>query len=219
MNKLTTTLFILMTSLLGWSQMSEGKISYNIDITSDDPQMEMMIAMFDGSTMTSYFKDKKVRLEMDMGMVKNTTITDSDKQKSLMLMEGMMGSKAMVTDLDSTTVEETEDPMEDFSVEYIDEEKEIIGYTCNKAILTDSEGNELIYWYTEDIAPSTKMNTKIKGVPLEYEAIQGPMIMKFTATEFKDSIGEVDEDFFSVEIPIGYDEITIDELKAMSGGM
>lgn len=216
MKNFITTLLAIFVLLFSFGQSAEGMISYTVDISTDDPNMEMMISMFSGSTMTTYFQDDKARVEMDMGIVKNTTITDKGALQTLTLMEGMMGNKAMKTEMDTTTSIEEEELT--FEVEYLDDEKEILGYTCKKAIVKDGEGNELIFWYTEDITDQS-LNEKVKGVPLQFETLQGALHMSFTATELKTELTDLDENFFSTEVPEGYDLISEEELKAMSGGM
>src|SRR5690606_40491910 len=96
------------------------------------------------------FKDNLTRSEMSMGSImKISTITNTEAENSLMLMSGMMGNiavKITQEDVESAKVEAPE-----MEIVLVDETKDIQGYKCRKAIATDEDGSESIFWYTEEI--------------------------------------------------------------------
>ena len=70
----------------------------------------------------------------------------------------------------------------------------ILDYTCKKAIGTDDDGEEIIYWYTEKIKsvnPDRKSAVaQLPGMALQYEIDREGMIMTFTASKVKTSLDE-----------------------------
>ena len=199
-------------------QITEGKVIYEIDVTTDDPEMEMALSMMQGSTMAITFKDDNTRTEMNMGsMMSITTITKSDSDGALMLMSGMIGKKAVKTSL--SELESAKDETPEFDLTLLDDTKEIEGYTCNKAILTTEDGIEAVFWYTKEIDVSKKgqsyLNEQVPGFPMEFEINQGPMKMAMLVTSFEKGLGKKTKGLFDMEIPEGYDEITMEDLKTM----
>ena len=199
------------------AQLSEGHLSYKLNFTSSDPQMSQMTGMLDGSTMDVYFKGQAARSEMKMGTIMTvTTIATEANDNILMLMDGMVGKKAILQSMEEMNEQEEEQP--DYEVEITDETKKILDYTCQKAIFTDEEGNEMTMWFTKDIVINKKgqryMSEKIEGVPLEFEMKQNGMTMKFTATQVEDKL-TAKNDYFNQEVPAGYELMDKEALKKM----
>jgi GLPGLI family protein len=219
MKKVLLTLCLTVLTTIGLhAQLKEGHVKYKIDMSSDDPEMEMQMQMLQGSTFELYFAENKSRSEMNMGaFVSMTTITDVENDEMIMLMGGMMGNKAVKSTL-SEIEEENEEDVPEMEVTLVDEEKEISGYNCKKAILTNEEGDEMIFWYTEEIEVNKKgqsfLNEDVPGFPLEFEITQGEMLMTMSVTEFEDKI-EDKKTLFDMSIPEGYEEMTMEELQGM----
>lgn len=213
----------ILTSVMSFAQMEEGHISYSIDVSSDEEGMEMAVMMFNGSTLDLYFANDKARTDMDMGtMMSMTTIMDNKSGEILMLMGGMMGSKAVKTSTDEMKIDEEEEPEVD--IKLTKEKKTIAGYKCKKAIITDADGNEMVYWYTEDIKVATTDSksaaSKLPGQALEYSMDNQGLVMSFTATEVETSLSADDKKSkFSMAVPDGYEEMTYEEFTSMGGGM
>lgn len=207
--------FLATTTL---AQTTEAKITYSIEMESDDPNMAMALPMLEGSTMSIAFKDQMSRVEMNMGgMMNTTTITDGDSGKSLTLMSGMMGKIATETE-----VADLDTDSEDVDVEFSSETKSILGYKCKKAVVTDEEGNEIEFWYTEELKPAATdgkyMNGQVPGASLEFSIINPQMSMTMTATDVKKKVDNAKE-MFSMKIPAGYEVKTTEELEQMGQGM
>ncbi len=201
------------------AQLNEGHASYKVDVSSDEAEMAMAVSMMQGTTLDIYFKDQSTRSEVNMGaLMKIETIMDGESGNALMLMDGMIGKKAIKTTAEELEAksEGTETP--DFEVTLVDEQKKIAGYKCKKAILTDEDDNELIFWYTEDIKVNKKgqsyLNDQVPGFPMQYEINQNKMLMSFTVQEFNEKLENADE-LFSQDIPDGYEEMTLEELRMM----
>jgi GLPGLI family protein len=210
--------FSFVCALFSFAQLTEGHISYKIDMTSDDPDMQMAIGMMQGSTLDVYFKDKATRAEMKMGALMNiTTISNETTGDVLMLMSGMIGQNAIQTTTAELEKENTDKP--EFEVQLVDETKTIEGYTCKKAILTDEEGNESVFWYTEEINISKKgqsyLNEDVPGFPMEYDLNNNGMKMTMTVSLLEKKLDKKSVSLFEMKIPEGYKEMTMEELKSM----
>jgi GLPGLI family protein len=213
----------VLTSVMSFAQMEEGHISFDIDVSSEEEGMEMAVMMFSGSTLDLYFADDKARTDMDMGtMMSISTIIDNSTGEILMLMGGMMGEKAIKTTSEEMNVEEEEEP--EYKVELTKEKKTIAGYKCKKAIVTDEDGDEMEYWYTEDIKTNTpdskSVLAQLPGQALEYSIDKNGMLMSFKASKVETTLSSADKkEKFSMAMPEGYEEMTFEEFSAMGGGM
>ncbi len=205
-----------LTTLFG--QLTEGHILYDLKMESSDPEVEAQLAMVAGSTMEIFFKDDKTRIEMSIGSFqKTTTITNPDEGKSITLIDGMMGKMATEADIEEMELDKEEEG--DVEVELFDDEtKEVAGYTCKKAILVDEDGNETVFWYTDEISAvkngGALMSDKIPGMPLEFSVINPQVTMVMTAKEVNKKVKKP-KVLFSTDIPDDYDIKDIDELQNM----
>lgn len=219
MKKIFFTLALaVISAFISNAQQTEGHISYKIDVTTDNPDMQMAIGMMQGSTMDIYFKEKNTRAEMKMGsMMTVTTITNEVSGDILMLMSGMVGQNAIKSTMKEMEEKNAEKPK--FDVTLVDETKEISGYVCKKAILTDTDGNEAIFWYTEDIAVSKKgqsyLNEQVPGFPMQYDINNGGLKMTMTVITFDKKLDKKSANLFEMKIPEGYKEMTMDDLQKM----
>lgn len=224
MKKLLLSLTLIVGSItVNYAQIKEGHVTYKIDISTENPDMEMVVGMMQGSTLDIYFKEKMTRAEMKMGSMMNmTTISDEKSGKLLMLMSGMIGKKAISTTTEElSNKDEKEKPK--YEVELVDETKDIAGYKCKKAILTDEEGNESTFWYTEEIEVSKKgqnyLNENVPGYPMQYEINNSGLVMGMTVTNITKELSKSDLKLFDMAIPEGYAEMTMEELQQMGMGM
>lgn len=203
-----------------FAQKVQGRVFYDIEISSENPQMQAMLPQMQGSALEISFMPGATKAIFDMGgMMTSTTITNIESESSLVLMDGMMGKIAMQPQMSDLT--EDEKKLTDRSVELVDGTKEVIGFNCKKAIVTNNEGVETIVWYATELMPDYRadnmyMMEEIPGLPLEFTFVQGPMTMKCTAYEFAKKIKNVEE-FFSMEIPKGYTVKTTEEMRKMQG--
>jgi GLPGLI family protein len=201
-----------------FAQLTEGHIVFDLKMESSDPEVEAQLAMIAGSKMEIYFKDDKVRQEMNIGTFqKTTTISNPEEGKTITLIDGMMGK--MATILDDKDFETAREDQGDVEVElFNDETKEVAGYTCKKAILTDEDGNETIFWYTDEISAvkngGAMMSDKIPGMPLAFSVNNPQFTMVMTAVEVNKKLKK-SKTLFSTDIPEGYVIKDLEELQNM----
>jgi len=138
----------------------------------------------------------------------------------LTLLDGMMGKIAMKTtenDLD----DEQKLAMSERQVDLVEGAKEIMGYSCKKAIVTTTDGKESIIWYTPEIVPSYRegqfLVNDIPGLPLEMTASWGNMNITCVAFEFSKKLKKP-EKLFDTTIPDGFTLRTSEEMKQMRRG-
>lgn len=211
----------IVTSVMSFAQLAEGQISYDIEMSSDDPDMSMAVAMFSGSSMDLYFANDIARTELDFGsMMSMTTVVNNKTEEIMILMGGMMGEKAVLTNSEEMDIDEDDTP--DVTVKLVKGKKEIAGYNCKKAIITDEDGNDMEYWYTEEISTvTTDKNSaisKLPGLPLEYSVDRDGMTMSFTASDVKQSLdANTISKKLTLTIPDGYEEMTYEEFSSFGG--
>ena len=218
-NSIALFFSLFICTFIGYSQIAQGHITYKLDMTSDNPEVQAAAAMLQGSLLDIYFIEKSTRSEMKMGSMMNvTSITNEKSGDMLMLMSGMVGFKAIKTTIKA--IEEGRGELPKMDILLLDEKKDILGYPCKKAVLTDDEGSESIFWYTEKIQVSKKgqsyLNDKVPGFPLEYDISNSGIKMTLTATSVIETLKkkEIDE-LFKMNIPEGYNEMSLEDLKKM----
>jgi GLPGLI family protein len=210
---------VVLFSTAVFSQDVKGKVTYDVFVSSDDPATSAYVDQMDNSLLEIYFSEGKVRTNFFMGEMMTTMSTSIEgKDTALVLLDGMMGKIAMkVTENDMG--DERRMAMEKKQVELIDgETKEVMGYNCNKAIITGADEEESIVWYTTEIVPSFRkgdyLHEDIPGLPLEMNTKYGKMDLKFVAFEFKNKVKKEDE-VFSLEVPEGFTLKTMEEMKQL----
>lgn len=211
MKKIASFLILLFGTLqfIG-AQTTEGHISYKIELSSDNPEMQMISAMANGSTMDIYFNKAKSRSEMKVGAFMNTTtIMDLDTKKMLTLTSGMMGKNAILgTVPENNETTKADQDSSKLKVTLTSETKEIIGLKAKKAIVSIEDGKTADFWYTDDIKVDLKgqamvNKSGIPGILLEMVIDQGGFKMNFTAVAYESKLPKKNQ-LFDMEVPEGY---------------
>lgn len=210
-NILLFMLLMLLNNLAFSQSTSEGFIKYSVNYNSDNPQYK---DMFKNSTMSIQFKNDNSRIEMNLGIIKNTTITIGNKTT---ILTDAMGQKYK---MESTPDLEKSKKLNDdlYEIQYTNETKMIAGYECKKAIITLKKDNKSMeMWYTDKLFPMAYKNTQYSkfkaGCPMEYSMKEKDM--DFTLTAIEVNTNPVSDDIFV--IPDGYQEMDLNMLKMMNG--
>jgi len=207
-------------TVLATAQITDSKIVYEMKMSSDNPELEMQLAMMDGSSLEMIIYGDLTKQTVAIGgFMTTTTISDAKRGETLTLMDGMMGKIAMsINDEDKPKEEEGESA--DIEIELVDETKEILGYTCHKALIIDSDGNESIFWYSKEIqSPKTEsqyFQSELPGLPLEFIIVSQDVTMQFIATEFSKKLKKEDKEI-NLDIPEGYTEMSPEEMQNSFG--
>ncbi|MCC5922576.1 MAG: DUF4412 domain-containing protein [Crocinitomicaceae bacterium] len=204
------------------AQQTKGRISYDIVASSEDAQTAAFAKQMEGnSTLEIYFSDEGIRDEMYLGdFMTNISIRRKDSDTVLTLLDGMMGKVAMKSTLNDLP-EEQKEAMTNRTVELVQGTKEIMGYECKKAIITTSDDNQTVVWYTPEILPAFRsgqyLMEEIPGMPLYMEGKWGNMNFQFVAFENKKKLKKP-EQLFDKAIPSGYTLRSMEEMQQMRRG-
>jgi GLPGLI family protein len=219
MKKLFFSLLLIFTLFTVSAQLTQGYVKFDIVLSSDSPETQIQLAMWEGSCFEVYFKNELTRTEMSMGsMVKVSNITNASIENALMLITGAMGNIAVKLTKDD--MEKSKNENGNVIITLSDETKEILGFMCHKAISTDEEGNESIIWYSKEIKVNkigqNYLNNEVPGFPLEFEVNRANLKMRMTSTEFNKKLDKSkSQDVFSLEVPEGFKEMLLEELSGM----
>ena len=152
-------------------KFTEGTISYDIVINtgSDKPKNADFL---DGTTVTNYIKGNRSRSEMVSPLGALTTIIDSARGSIVILRE--FGEQRYMITLTPADWKDANKKYEGIRFTYDHEgEKNILGYTCKKAIGTLSDGSTYTVWYTPDLVPENRNfqyeTSSLPGMAMEYE--------------------------------------------------
>ena len=89
MKKLFLSVVLILLSVgATFAQPKEGHIAYTITVSSEDPDMSMGVAMFDGSKMELYFDRDLARTELDFGGFMSTSTVVNDKTDEVLILMG-----------------------------------------------------------------------------------------------------------------------------------
>ena len=192
-----------------------GSIVYNI--TYDMGEIDPQAASFLPKTMKMTIKSPMSKSEISMGMGNTISIFNSDDRTGVNLMD-LMGQKFAIR----VSAEDTDKELEkvgEVEVVNLDETKEILGYTCKKAIVkVKDSGQDLTVFYTDELSTGLENTSNpifkdIDGLMLEFSLEQNGINMHFTAVNI-DKKKVSDNEF---EIPEGYEEVTQEEFQKRFG--
>ncbi|MBT6513240.1 MAG: hypothetical protein HOK65_00610 [Crocinitomicaceae bacterium] len=200
------------------AQQTEASVVYSVVMDSDDPVLSQQLGAMTGSTMTITFKDENFRQDMNMVMMKTSSIHNAKKKRGVMLVD-MMGMK-QAAHIDNVEAQEENSANTNSEIEVTEEVKRILDFDCNKIILTDTNGMEIVMYVTESLNAINNKNkygnNRVKGFPLSIEVEMQQLTMTMVAIEIKN---KVEKSAFSIKIPEEYKEISMAELLQSLGGM
>lgn len=225
------TIILMALSFPAFTQnlITNGKVEMNIETGND-----MMPSM----TLTYYVKGDRMKMETGGNEMFAMSYYQDVSKNSVIMTMNMMG---MQKGFKATPEELAADVPKDSAaaaptVKYLTDEKQIAGYTCKKAIITEVDpatgtNKESTVWICADLKlPDMKGagqgmggfgsfggNAKINGLVMEME-MSGPMggTMKMTTSKI-DLKSEVKDDVFNV--PKDYELKTYKEFKEDMKGM
>ena len=211
MKKIALILTLFTCAFLNAQDNFEGTIVKSMTYDNMSPEMKAYASMLPSeSTVTIDHNLSKTVTTTGMG----ETIILSDSETGEMI--SLINQAGQMIGVRSNVNDEGEEEQEDPEIEYLDEEKEILGYKCKKAIIS-AEDVEMVVYYTDelpDLETSKPGATEIDGFIME-------MIMsrdQFTVTTTVSEIKEEKVKKIKMEIPAEYTEMTKEEIKAMQQG-
>jgi len=215
------TLAIFLAALFFAAPTSAQKIStaflINYEVEYLDSENSDMLDMMGKTTMQFVFKGQKSMVKTDNALMKMSVMMDDGNKKGLLLMS-MMGIN-WAAPVESDDFEETIKDVQklDPVVQYLNGRKNIAGYKCSKAIVTNADEVTEV-WYTKKLKPLTKgmegsaKYAQLDGFPLVMKTIQGDIKMVLTATKVQTK--NIEDKLFSMEIPDGFEIKTLEEINS-----
>lgn len=192
-------------NLMAQNAFTDGSISYKV-IRVDGP--EYLKSLMRGSRSTYHVKGQLSSFQSTMmnGMMKSSVITNHETDSSYMLNDMLGDQTAILLD-----VPEQESA---FEITYYPKvTKEILGYTCHKA-LVKFKGGAVTLFVTEEItAPNqlTRQYTGLKGFPLVYDMTQNGVTLTFQAS----AISHLVPDAALFLIPDAYKRMSLEAYERM----
>lgn len=133
-----------------------------------DPQVAKSM---EGTTKVLYIKGSKSRSDLITRSFKQTTLTDSKTDSTVILRE--LGKAKYISYLDGNRMKEQNRKYEGIQFTNTSEKKTILGYECKKVVAKLADGSAYNVFYTPSIIPSNKQyEYQFKNLPgfvLEYE--------------------------------------------------
>lgn len=224
------TLFAALTFLTcsSWAvqaqkALTQGTVTYEMKMEGNP-----MAAMMGTITMDIAFKDSRSNTSMNLmnGLVDMRIVFDNkeNERNGLMLMS-MMGKKMAVRmqgeafeQYEAQQRKNQEPPKITY---YKNEKKKIAGYPCYKAVAEVPNAGEVTLYICEKIRPAATSQFQmqfpgLEGYPLGIEMSQMGMLVSFTANKINKAAPK--DDLFIMDIPEGYEEMSLEELQQQGGG-
>lgn len=218
--KILLVLLAVTISVAGFSQKKakpfKGTITYGITYEGEELDAATQAQMPTGVVVSVL--GNLVRNEQISAFYSMAQISDLEEGSAIVLIDAMGMKVAVEQSKEEIEKNKEEAEIEDPEINFVDETKEIAGYTCKKAEV--KSGDEIIeVYYTDEINVPKGMNDNsgfkgIEGVLMEYSVAQEGLIMIMTVKEIKK--GKVNKGMFV--IPDDYEIKTPEELGGMFGG-
>ncbi len=217
-------IFGAMQSQAQAQKISECKVKYTI--TTKDVK-DAQTAMLEGSRFSASFKELNTRIQGDfMGGLMGVDMVMNETNKSGLVLLDMLASKKAIplTASNYKDIAGKAGSAQGATTTMTKETKKIAGYTCKKGYIKAADGTRSTVYICEQIqvknmTAMTPLFGNVKGFPLGLEYTlpksQGGGKVEIYATSV--SIDKIDDQFFKLDIPAGYEVTTIEELQKMGG--
>ncbi len=183
---LTSTVIAFNLSAQEPKIISEVSVVYDLTIEDANADANTIKSMTGASKML-YLKGSKVRTDLVTPSFKQTFISDSKSDSTVILRE--LGNNKYLSYLDSRKMGEKNKKYEGISFQNTNDTKTILGYDCKKVVAKLKDGSQYNIYYAPSIVPSNReFEYQFKDLPgfaLEYEAQSedGKTKVKYTATK------------------------------------
>jgi len=204
-----TFLIFVFFNIASFSQSKSGKIEFKIEYELIE-ELESQRSTL-SNKMIIYMNDGFSRKEEATRIGSQVLINNINNNQSFLLMQIAEEKLAIQVQEPSDSNEIKE------KITYLDQTKEIAGYSCKKAVLNTydnkkEEANTIEFFFTNEISGVYDLKFKnIKGTPLEFTVKSNGMTITYTATVI--SIAQQIDDLF--EIPEDFTILSMSEFKRL----
>lgn len=171
------------SGLMAQRKLTEATISYDIVINTSSTKPGAA-DLLDGATSVIYLKGNSSRSEMISSLGTQATIIDGKTGDVTVLKE--YGEQKYMIRMTAANWKESNKKYDGVKFEYLNEEKQIAGYTCYKAIGTLKDGSTFTVFYTKELVAANMdfqyLNKNLPGLAMQYEATIGSMKVTYTVS-------------------------------------
>lgn len=187
--------------------ISEGLITYNV--TAKGQQTEAK----------TYFKGDSSSYQIQQGPADIKILSNDKTGFMVVLVDVPIASMKKAAVASPAEIEQMKDMEPKFTATQTTETQTIAGYKCTKVQMKDSKsGSNFDVWITKDVtAPGNNLSkyfSSLGGLPVKFTTMQMGQPLEVTLKSI--TAEKVKPGTFA--IPADFDRITMDDLKALSGG-
>jgi GLPGLI family protein len=201
---------LLLPAVSAQRTISEATIRYSI--TLQDAPDSAYHNLLSGATHTCYIKGPNSRLDLETTLGKQTTIIQGKTGNVVLLKE--YGSQHYMIRLTPIQWDEENVNFNNSKLELLPDTTTILGYLCQKAVVTTKDGTSFAIWYTRSIVPAYRefqlMGKTLPGLMMEYEAQLGSLKVRYSISQL--SINPVPQALFDIPTK-GYRVLSYEESK------
>lgn len=212
MNSIKKAAMALALTTIGYAAQAqkvftEGVVNY--DVSTNGQQSEAK----------NFFRGDSSSYQMQQGPASINILSNVKANYMVILVDVPVASIKKAAVLTPADIEQMKDQEPNFTFTPTTETQTISGYSCKKVQAKDSKsGSNFDVWITNDITVPTNNMTKyfssLGGFPVKFTTIQRGTPVQITLKSIVQE--KVKPGTFG--IPADFDRITLDDLKAMSGG-
>ena len=167
----------------------------------------------------NYFRPDSSALTFTIGPATIKILTDAKYSYFAVLVNVPVASIKKAAVANPSEIEAILDALPKFTFAPTTETKQISGFNCKKVVATDTKTSKAYdVWITNDVTlPSDAFGSyyaNIGGIPIQYTSFSQGQSSDVTVT----SIADTKAPAGTFGISADFDKITMDDLKAMSGG-
>ena len=170
----------LLISVFGYGQkiFSEGTIVYKVSTSVNQQALQSEVKS------VQQIKGSHTRVDLISSVGKTTTIFNSREGEGAILQE--YGAQKIMIPVTNENLQSRNARYEHLVFEYLNETKNILQYTCTKAIATLGDGTQLeVFFSKELLTDNTDIGFqfgKLPGLALEYTSKLGERNVTYSAT-------------------------------------
>ena len=167
----------------------------------------------------SYFSADSTAVAFSAGPANIKVLSDNKGTSMVYLVDVAVASIKKAAVATPAEVEEEYAKLPVYTFAPTTETKVINGFNCKKVVATDAKANKSYdVWVTNDISlplnAAAKVYAKSGGVPIQYTSVRDGQTSEVTVK----SVTEQKLPAGTFAIPSDFEKISMDDLKAMSGG-
>lgn len=213
-------MILIGTAIIAKAQkvMEQGTLVYGIEYVLNEEQKKGIDLSMLPSESKVQFNGNISKVEVDLGMASLKMYTDAGTKNALVLVNIPIIAKQYAAKMSKAELDTQRGNPKFSDFKATGEQQKIAGYSAEKYSYNSSTGGSYEVWISKDIkfAPGAIPPgfESVQGTPVKFTNIQDGLKTILTLKSLKEEkVGP-----FSLNIPDGYEEKSMSDLKAMQGG-